>query len=73
MRYVSSTKPRLIPCLLSLLVASRRGLINRRKRIGERVDPWGMLVSVWIGWLHLPSNSRDVVLPFRNALMIAWI
>ena len=46
MRYVSSTKPRLIPCLFSLLVASKRGLIKRRKRIGERGDPWGIPVSV---------------------------
>ena len=38
-RFVSSTKPRLTPCLFSLLVASKRGLIKRRNRIGERGEP----------------------------------
>src|SRR5215469_6498746 len=67
-RFVSSTKPRLTPLLSPLFVASRRGLINRRNSIGERGDPWGIPVSVGNGWLVWPSNSREVVLPLRNAL-----
>ena len=44
--------------------------MKRRNRIGERGEPWGIPVSVWIGQLVWPSNSKEVVLFLRNALTI---
>lgn len=50
-RFVSSTKPNPIVLPWTSSNPSRRSAVKKKNRIGDSVDPWGLLVSVLIHWL----------------------
>ena len=48
------------------MVCSISGEMKIKKRIGERGEPCGILVLVWIVGLFWPSKRSDVFRPVRN-------
>ena len=66
---MSSTNPSPICASSSLFISSNRLQLKRRKRIGERGEPWGIPVCVWISGPFWPSNSSRVLRWLKNPEM----
>jgi hypothetical protein len=61
---VLSTKPSAVIGLSSGVGRSVEA--NRRKRIGNRGEPWGILVSCSLSWSSYSPNFRHIVLSCKK-------